>query len=115
MRWTMVDEINEIECGLKEIKMKHDQWSVDWQKSDETWTMKCGLKEMIWDIMKCELKEMRQNINNEVWAEGNKMKHEQWSRYLCFLSMLFASFLSVWAVHCDCINIVLMEYSAIWN
>ena len=41
-------------CGLKEIKMKHDQWSVDWRKWNETWTMKC------------ELKEMRLNMNNEV-------------------------------------------------
>ena len=35
-----VDEMNEMDCGLKEIKMKHDQWSVDWRKWDETWTMK---------------------------------------------------------------------------
>ena len=41
-------------CGLKEIKMKHDQWSVDWRKWNETLTMKCGLKEM------------RLNMNNEV-------------------------------------------------
>ena len=26
-------------------KIKH-QWSVDWRKWDETWTMKCGLKGM---------------------------------------------------------------------
>ena len=25
------------------------------------------------------LKEMRWNMNNEVWNEGNEMKHEQWS------------------------------------
>ena len=29
MRWTMVDEMNEINCGLKQIKMKHGQCSVD--------------------------------------------------------------------------------------
>ena len=29
--------------------------------------------------MKCGLKEMRWNMNSEVWTEGNKMKHEQWS------------------------------------
>ena len=46
--------MNEMECGLKEIKMKHDQWSVDLRKWDETWTMKCGLTDMIW------------NMNNEV-------------------------------------------------
>ena len=47
--------MNEIDYGrLKEIKMKHGQWSVDWRKCDEMWTMKCGLKEM------------RLNINNEV-------------------------------------------------
>ena len=53
-RWAMVDKINEMDCGLKEIKMKHDQWGVDWRKWDETWTMKCRLKEM------------RLNLNNEV-------------------------------------------------
>ena len=37
MRWTVVGEMNEMDCGLKEIKMKH----------------------------------------NEVWTEGNEMKHEQ--------------------------------------
>ena len=26
--------------------MKHDQWSVDWRNWDETWTMKCALKEI---------------------------------------------------------------------
>ena len=55
MRWTMEDEINEMDCGLKEIK-------------NETWSIKCGLKEM------------RLNMNNEVWTEGNEMKYEQWSR-----------------------------------
>ena len=40
MRWTMVDEMNEMDCGLKEIKMKDDQWSVDWRKWDEKWTIK---------------------------------------------------------------------------
>ena len=38
MGWTMVDEMNEMDCGLKEIKC----------------------------IM-----------INEVWTEGNEMKHEQ--------------------------------------
>ena len=54
MRLIMVDKTNEIDCGLKEIKMKHDQWSVDWRKWYETWTMNCGLKEKRW------------NMNNEV-------------------------------------------------
>ena len=54
MRWTMVDEKNEKDYGLNEIKMKYDQWSVDWRKWDETWITKCGLKEMRW------------NMNNEV-------------------------------------------------
>ena len=36
----MVDEMNEMDCGLKEIKMKHDQWSVDLRKWDKTWIMK---------------------------------------------------------------------------
>ena len=43
-----------MDCGLKEIKMKYDQWSVDSRKWDGTWTMKCGLKEIRW------------NMNNEV-------------------------------------------------
>ena len=50
----MVGEINEMDCGLKEIKMKHDQRNVDSRKWDETWTMKCRLKEIRW------------NMNNEV-------------------------------------------------
>ena len=33
--------MNEVDYGrLKEIKMKHDKWSVDWRKWDETLTMK---------------------------------------------------------------------------
>ena len=39
MRRTMVDEMNEMDYGLKEIKMKHKQWSVYWRKWDETWIM----------------------------------------------------------------------------
>ena len=50
MRWTKAGEMNEMDYKLKEIKMKHDQWSVDWRKWDETWTMKCGLKEMRWKM-----------------------------------------------------------------
>ena len=55
-------------------EMDYGQWN-EWdgvwteRKSDETWTVKCGLKEM------------RQNMNNEMWTEGNAMKHEQWSLY----------------------------------
>ena len=30
--------------------------------------------------MKCELKEMRRNMSNEVWTDGNEMKHEQCSQ-----------------------------------
>ena len=48
--------------------MKHDQWSMDWRKWDETWTVKSGLKEM------------RRNTSNEEWTEGTGMKHGQWSR-----------------------------------
>ena len=46
MRCTMVDEMKEMDCGLKEMKIKHDYWRVDKRKWNETWTMKCGLKEM---------------------------------------------------------------------
>ena len=42
MKWTEGNE------------MKHEQWSVDWRKWDETWTMKCGVKGIRW------------NMNNEV-------------------------------------------------
>ena len=44
--------INEVWAQGNE--MKHEQWSVDWRIWDETWTMKCGLKEIRW------------NMNNEV-------------------------------------------------
>ena len=54
-------------CELTEMKMKHDQWGVGWRKWDETWAMKCVLKEMRW------------NMSNEVCTEGNEMKHEQWN------------------------------------
>ena len=40
MRWTMVDEINEMDCGQKEV---------------------------------------RQNMNKEMWTEVNEIKHEQQS------------------------------------
>ena len=55
MKWSMVDEMNEIDCGLKGNQMKHERWNVDWKKWDKTWTIKCGLKEMWW------------NMNNEVY------------------------------------------------
>ena len=41
-------------------KMKHDQWSVDRRKLDETYTMNCRLKKMWW------------NINNEVNNVANR-------------------------------------------
>ena len=31
-------------------EMKHEQWSADWWKWDETWTVKCGLKEIRWNM-----------------------------------------------------------------
>ena len=33
----MAHEINEMDCGLKEIKTKHGQWREDWEKWDETY------------------------------------------------------------------------------
>ena len=48
-----------------------------WNKWDGLWIE--GNQNEIWS-MKCGLKEMRWNINNEVWTEGKEMKHEQWSR-----------------------------------
>ena len=70
MRWTVVGEMNEMDCGMKEIKMTHDQWSVDSRKWDETLPMNCGLTDMRWNM----------NSDSEVWTEGNNVKHEQWSR-----------------------------------
>ena len=37
------------------------------RNENKTWLLKCGQKEMKW------------NMNNEVWTEGNELKHEQWS------------------------------------
>ena len=34
------NQMNEVERGLTETKMKHGQWGVDWSKWNETWTMK---------------------------------------------------------------------------
>ena len=61
----MVDETNEMDCGLKEIKMKHDQWSDGWMKWDETLSVKCRLKEMKW------------NMNNEIDNVINARSKEQ--------------------------------------
>ena len=69
--WVQPNKVNmnQMDYGRwNEWDMKHDQWHVDWRKWDETWTMKCGLKEMGW------------NMNNEVWTGVNEMEHEQWSR-----------------------------------
>ena len=46
-----------------------NEWDWLWAEGNknETWSMKCGLKEMRW------------NMNNEMWTEENNMKHEQWS------------------------------------
>ena len=55
--WTEGNE-NEtwsMKCGLtEESKMKHEHWRVDLRKWEETW------------LIKCELKEMRWNLNSEV-------------------------------------------------
>ena len=53
------------EVWTERNEMKHEQWSVEWKKLDKAWTMRCGLKEMRW------------NMINEVWTEGNEMKLEQ--------------------------------------
>ena len=47
-----------------------NEWDGLWTEGNknETWTIKCGLKEMRW------------NMNGDVGAEGNEMKHEQWNR-----------------------------------
>ena len=48
-----------------------------WNEWDGPWTE--GNKNETW-LMKCELKEMRWNMSNEVWTDGNEMKHEQCSQ-----------------------------------
>ena len=35
MRWTVVGEMNEMDCGLKEIKMKHDQYQGNEMKHEQ--------------------------------------------------------------------------------
>ena len=54
--------MNEVDCG------GWNEWGGLWTEGNknETWTMKCWLKEMRW------------NTNNEVWTDGTEMKHEQW-------------------------------------
>ena len=43
-RWTEWD-------GLWTEGNKNETWSsADWKKLNETWTMKCGLKEMRWNM-----------------------------------------------------------------
>ena len=59
-----------MDCGLKEIKMKHDQWSVDLRKWDETWTMKCGLRDMIWNINNDV-----NNVTDGYWEESFLVKN----------------------------------------
>ena len=56
--------VNEMDCD------RRNTWDGLWidGNKNETWTMKCELTDLRW------------NMNNEVWTEGNKMKHEQWSR-----------------------------------
>ena len=46
-----------MDCG------RWNEWDGLWaeENKNETWSMKCGLKEMMW------------SLNNEVWTEGNKM------------------------------------------
>ena len=49
--------------------MNENKWDGLWPEGNknDTWSMKCGLKEMRW------------NMNNEVWTERNEIKDEQWS------------------------------------
>ena len=65
--WVQPNKVNmnEMDCG------RWNKWDGLWTdegNKNETWSMRRGLKEMRW------------NINNEVWTEGNEMKHEQSSR-----------------------------------
>ena len=55
--------MNEMDCG------RWNEWDGLWteRNKNEKWSMKCGLKEMRW------------NMTNEVWTDGTEMKHEQWS------------------------------------
>ena len=49
----MVDEMNEV------VEMKHDQWSVDWGKWDETLTMKLIIKHFAVFISSTVIKSIR--------------------------------------------------------
>ena len=49
-----------MDCGMWN---EWDGLSTEGNKN-ETWSMKCGLKEMRW------------SMNNEVWSDGYEMKHE---------------------------------------
>ena len=55
------------------IKIYYSRWN-EWDglwtegNKNETWSMKCGLEEMRW------------NMNNEVWTDRYDMKYEQWSQ-----------------------------------
>ena len=50
----------------------------------------------------CGLKEMRSNMNNEMWTEGNEIKHE---KILCFILIIAFSLFGFWVierVNCSC-------------
>ena len=55
----MVDKMNEMDFRLKDIKMKHEQWNVDWMKQMR-WNMNnevdnvtlLGTKFVVWTMSK---------------------------------------------------------------
>ena len=57
--------MNEMDYG------RWNEWDGLWTEGskNEAWSIRCGLKEMRWNMM-----------NNDVWTEENEMKHEQWKR-----------------------------------
>ena len=46
MKWTIVDEMNEMEYGLKGNQMKHEQWN-EW---DGVWTEGNAMKHEQWSL-----------------------------------------------------------------
>ena len=49
--------------NLNVNEMDYGRWN-EWGGGNEAWSVKYSLKEIRW------------NMNSEVWTEGNEMKHE---------------------------------------
>ena len=73
-------------------KIKHEQWSVNWRKWDETWTMNCGLKESRWYTNNEVDNDRKLRKETETSFERSINKHQKdhhWAHYFAiFLSVL---------------------------